>query len=89
MFILFSGPFLLTHLLLDMLKSSQPSRIVNLMAPAYSLGELKWDDINLENDYTASLGFGQSKLGLVLFGIALAKMLDSKYILLYTVFRVA
>ncbi|XP_071159602.1 retinol dehydrogenase 12-like [Mytilus edulis] len=74
----FLSPFLLTHLLLDMLKSSKPSRIINLVAPAYSLGEIKWDDINLEKDYTTSAGFGQSKLALVLFGINLAVRLEKE-----------
>ena len=72
------GPVLLTHLLLDMLKSSQPSRIVNVVAPAYSLGEIKWDDLNMENDYTPSAAYGQSQLAKVLFGIKLSKLLESK-----------
>lgn len=74
----FLSPVLLTHLLLDMLKSSQPSRIVNVVAPAYGLGDIKWDDINMENDYSPSAAFGQSQLARVLFGIGLAKQLEKE-----------
>ncbi|KAF5274028.1 hypothetical protein FQA39_LY01143 [Lamprigera yunnana] len=40
------GPFLLTHLLIDTLKRSAPSRIIILTSPAYFYGSLNFDDYN-------------------------------------------
>ncbi|RXN04132.1 retinol dehydrogenase 13-like protein [Labeo rohita] len=45
------GHFLLTNLLLDLLKKSAPSRIVNVSSLAHESGKIHFDDINLEKNY--------------------------------------
>jgi NAD(P)-dependent dehydrogenase (short-subunit alcohol dehydrogenase family) len=39
------GPFLLTLLLVDILKESSPSRIVWEASPAETFGSIDWDDL--------------------------------------------
>lgn len=68
------GPFLLTHLLLPLLKKAEGSRIVSQIAPAYALGKIEFDDISCtEREYVTSKAFSQSKLALVLFSLALSR----------------
>ncbi|XP_013388717.1 retinol dehydrogenase 12 [Lingula anatina] len=71
------GTFLLTHLLLDLLKSSAPSRIVCVSATAYQLGTMRLNDINLEEEeYTPGKAYSHSKLALMLFARKLSKELE-------------
>ncbi len=63
--------FLLTHLLLDLLKKSAPSRIINVASKHNGIS-IKWDDIMLEKKYTPWQALGQTKLALVLFTKKLA-----------------
>lgn len=68
------GHFMLTHLLLDYLKTSAPSRVVNTTAPAYQLGEIDLEDINLEKkEFSSSAAYAQSKLAVLLFTREFAK----------------
>jgi NAD(P)-dependent dehydrogenase (short-subunit alcohol dehydrogenase family) len=62
--------FLLTHLLLPLLKASAPSRIVNVA----SLGQhpIDFDDVMLTKDYSGSRAYAQSKLAKIIFTIDLA-----------------
>lgn len=78
---LLTGHFLLTHLLLDKLKAGESSRIVNLSANAYQLGELDMDDLMFERrEYKPSLAYAQSKLAVMLFSHQLAKHLQGRII---------
>lgn len=70
------GHFLLTNLLLDTLKASKPSRIVNLASLAHTYGYLNLDDINSEKFYNSQLTYGASKLANILFTKELAKRLE-------------
>lgn len=70
------GHFLLTNLLLDTLKASSPSRIVNVSSEAHRFGKINRDDINLEKSYGKWSAYGQSKLANILFTRELAKRLD-------------
>lgn len=70
------GHFLLTNLLLDMLKSSAPSRIINVSSVFHRYGKINRDDIQLENSYSKWAAYGQSKLANVLFTRELAKRLN-------------
>lgn len=61
------GHFLLTNLLLDLLKKSAPSRIVIVSSVAHRIGKLKRDDLNSEKSYTEFPAYAQSKLANLLF----------------------
>lgn len=69
------GHFLLTNLLLDTLKSSMPSRIINVSSEAHRYGRINKMDINLEKTYNQYHAYFQSKLANILFTRALAKRL--------------
>ena len=70
------APFLLTNLLLPELKSSEPSRIVNVSSVAHYNGHIDFDDLNMEKTYGGWKAYQQSKLALVLFTHELAKKLQ-------------
>jgi NAD(P)-dependent dehydrogenase (short-subunit alcohol dehydrogenase family) len=68
------APFLLTHLLLPMLRRTVPSRIVNVA----SIGQapIEFDDLMLTRGYDGSRAYGQSKLALIMFTFDLAATLQ-------------
>ena len=68
--------FLLTHLLLDLLIKSTPSRIVNVSSSAHSGGTIHFDDLQGERRYGGFGAYGQSKLAQVLFTRELAQRLE-------------
>ena len=70
------APFLLTNLLLDVLKASAPSRIINVSSDSHEAGYIKMDDLQLEKHYRFMRAYGQSKLALVLFTYELARRLQ-------------
>ncbi|KAH8307730.1 hypothetical protein KR044_011318 [Drosophila immigrans] len=70
------GHFLLTNLLLDVLKKSSPSRIVNVSSLVHSSGVIKFDDLNSEKSYKPDTAYSQSKLANILFTQELAKRLE-------------
>lgn len=70
------GHFLLTHLLLDLLKKSAPSRIVIVSSMAHRWGKLKKDDLNSEKTYKAFPAYCQSKLANLLFMRELVRRLE-------------
>ncbi|XP_055491387.1 retinol dehydrogenase 14a isoform X2 [Leucoraja erinacea] len=70
------GHFLLTNLLMDLLKRSAPSRVVVVSSKLYKYGEINFDDLNSEKSYNKSFGYSRSKLANILFTRELAKRLD-------------
>ena len=70
------GPFLLTNLLLDYLKLSTPSRIVNVSSIAHTRGEINTADLNSEKSYDPANAYAQSKLANVLFTRELSRRLE-------------
>lgn len=69
------GHFLLTNLLLDILKSSAPSRIIVLSSLAHKYGEIDRNDLNSEKSYNKYKAYSQSKLANILFVQELARRL--------------
>lgn len=69
------GHFLLTNLLLDILKASAPSRIIVLSSLAHKYGEINRDDLNSEKLYNKYTAYSQSKLANILFTQELARRL--------------
>jgi NAD(P)-dependent dehydrogenase (short-subunit alcohol dehydrogenase family) len=70
------APFLLTNLLLDTLKASAPSRIINVSSDSHEAGYINMDDLQSKNGYSFTKVYGQSKLALVLFTYELARRLE-------------
>ena len=71
------GPALLTMLLLDLLKSSAPSRIVNVSSEAHRNSRLDLNDLQFETrKYNAFAAYGQSKLLMNAFTFELARRLE-------------
>jgi NAD(P)-dependent dehydrogenase (short-subunit alcohol dehydrogenase family) len=71
------GPFLLTELLLDRLRASAPSRIVNVASTAHNFARrgMVFDDLMAERSYKPMEVYGRSKLANILFTTELAKRL--------------
>ncbi len=61
------GPFLLTALLLDLVKKSKEGRIINLSSEAYKIGKVDFENIQLMKGYSAMRAYGNSKLDNLLF----------------------
>ncbi len=70
------GPFLLTNLLLPLLKASAPSRVVTVSSTAQGYAKIYFDDLQGERRYGAMRAYSQSKLGNVLFTRELARRLE-------------
>ncbi|XP_068564445.1 retinol dehydrogenase 14b [Cebidichthys violaceus] len=70
------GHFLLTRLLLDLLKTSVPSRIVVVSSKLYKHGHVNFDDLNSESKYDKAFCYSQSKLANLLFTLELARQLE-------------
>jgi retinol dehydrogenase 14 len=69
------GGFLLSHLLLDLLLATAPSRIVNVSSSAHEGATIDFDDLQGEQKYRGYRAYGQSKLAQVLFTIEFARRL--------------
>jgi NAD(P)-dependent dehydrogenase (short-subunit alcohol dehydrogenase family) len=67
--------FLLTNLLLDLLKKSSPSRIVNVSSVGHYGGHIDFDDLQMENGYRVMKAYSRAKLAQVLFTYELARKL--------------
>jgi retinol dehydrogenase 13 len=79
------GPFLLTALLLDLIKASAPARIVNVgtrMNTAMDFDDLDWT----RRRYRMMQAYGQSKLGNLHFTFELARRLDGTGVTVNCVF---
>jgi NAD(P)-dependent dehydrogenase (short-subunit alcohol dehydrogenase family) len=70
------GYFLLTNLLLDVLKTSSPSRIVNVSSAAQGMGKINFDDLQSQKKYQGFPVYSMTKLANVMFTYELAKRLE-------------
>ncbi|XP_022107531.1 retinol dehydrogenase 13-like isoform X2 [Acanthaster planci] len=69
------GHFLLTNLLLDLIKSSTPARIINVSSLSHAYGKIDWHDIHMNKGYDRRKAYRQSKLANVLFTRELSRRL--------------
>jgi NAD(P)-dependent dehydrogenase (short-subunit alcohol dehydrogenase family) len=69
--------FLLTNLLLDLLKESEQGRIINVSGEYHRKGKINFDDLNLKENYSAFTASAQSKLADILFTYSLAEKLKN------------
>ena len=68
--------FMLTLMLLDLLKGSAPARVVNVASGSHVGAKIDFDDLQEENHYGGFRAYGQSKLANILFTYELARRLD-------------
>lgn len=69
------GPFLLTNLLVDLLKKSSPSRVVVVSSIVNIFGSVDCDNLCAEKDFSIAWAYYNSKLCNVLFTKELARRL--------------
>jgi retinol dehydrogenase-14 len=69
------APFLLTNLLLGLIKDSAPSRIITVSSEARRGAEIDFDDLQSERKYRGFPVYGKSKLANILFTYELAERL--------------
>ncbi|WP_416148376.1 SDR family oxidoreductase [Salipaludibacillus sp. HK11] len=74
------APFLLTNLLLDKLKASAPSRIINVSSGAYKFGNISFEDLHSRHKYRTFKVYGQSKLANILFTYELSRRLEASQV---------
>jgi NAD(P)-dependent dehydrogenase (short-subunit alcohol dehydrogenase family) len=70
------APFLLTNLLLDLLKESAPSRIITASSEARRGAQIDFEDLQSERRYRAFKVYGMTKLANILFTYELAERLE-------------
>ena len=71
------APFLLTNLLLDVIKKSAPSRIVIVSSAAHRMAKMDFDDLQSEKKkYRLFRVYGVSKLAVMLFTYELSRKLE-------------
>ena len=70
------APFLLTDLLLDLLKKSVPSRVITVSSEARRGASIDFDDLQSERRYRGFPAYGMTKKANILFTYALAERLE-------------
>ena len=70
------APFLLTNLLLPVLKASTPARVVNVSSTQHRSGRIDFTDLQSERDYDQMRAYRQAKLANLFFTYELARRLN-------------
>lgn len=70
------GHFLLTNLLIDLLKKTSPSRIINVSSLYHKWGKINFDDLDSDKGYDPGAAYAQSKLANILFTRELSTRLN-------------
>jgi NAD(P)-dependent dehydrogenase (short-subunit alcohol dehydrogenase family) len=68
--------FLLTNLVLDLVRRSAPARIVTVASGTHRSGRIEWDSLNGEDSFDSYNAYATSKLANVLFAFELAARLE-------------
>jgi len=72
------GHFALTGLLIDLIKDTPESRIVNVSSGAHNYGDLNFDDLNWENrPYKKMKSYGDSKIANIYFTYEMQRRLHN------------
>ena len=69
------APFLLTYELLDLLKASAPSRIINVSSGLAKNGKIDFDDLQNKKNYKGMQAYSNAKLMLMMFTYELSRRL--------------
>ena len=78
------GHFLLTNLLLDLIKKSAPSRIVIVSSAAHAFGRMMWNNVMQEDRYNSLKAYEQSKTANILHCLELSKKLEGTGVTCYS-----
>lgn len=70
------APFLLTNLVLDLLRARPAARIINLSSDAHRMDKMDFDDLSFRRGYVGIRAYARSKLAAVLFTRELARRLE-------------
>ncbi len=72
------APFLLTHLLMGLLKKSAPSRIITVSSSVHAQGKINFDDLESKNSYSVNgwMQYCNTKLANIHFTYELARRLE-------------
>ncbi len=70
--------FLLTNLLLGLLQSSAPARVVTVSSVIHRNARLNFEDLQFEQSYNGTRAYATSKLMNVLFAAELARRMEGK-----------
>jgi retinol dehydrogenase-14 len=81
------APFLLTNLLLDLLKKSAPSRIITVSSEARRGAKIDFEDLQSERRYRPFKVYGMTKLANILFTYELAERLEGTGVVANSLFR--
>ncbi|XP_051737744.1 LOW QUALITY PROTEIN: retinol dehydrogenase 12 [Ctenopharyngodon idella] len=79
------GHFFLTFLLMDLLKHSAPSRVINVSSLVHPMGKIHFEDLNSEKSYHPVKAYVQSKLANILFTRELASRVEEMGVSVYAV----
>lgn len=71
------APFLLTHNLLSLLKTSAPSRVINLSSGLANRAKLNLEDLQSESGYKSREVYGSAKLKVEMFTYEMARWLEN------------
>ncbi|MFW9980917.1 MAG: SDR family oxidoreductase [Candidatus Thorarchaeota archaeon] len=71
------APFLLTHNLLSLLKTSAPSRVINLSSGLANRAKLNLEDLQSESGYKSREVYGSAKLKVEMFTYEMARRLEN------------
>jgi NAD(P)-dependent dehydrogenase (short-subunit alcohol dehydrogenase family) len=70
------APYLLTNLLLDVLKASAPARVINVTSGLHKRASIDFDDLQSEKRYGGFWSYNKAKLAFIHFTYHLSKELD-------------